>query len=105
MKVSDAATQLGVSRQAIYDIRGGKYCPSLPLIQRACDVWGIQFSFRGLPVGKVTLRSKKKPATQLPPQPSLFDALARLENQQLEVVKAKRVGSAVELVLRLTISA
>lgn len=105
MSVSDAAAKLGVSRQAIYDIRSRKYCPTLALIERACEGLGLEFNFRGLQVGKKTLQGRKKPNTPQPSQVNLFDALVLLENQRLEVVKAKRAGGSVELILRLTIPA
>lgn len=102
--ISKAAKELRVSRQALYDIQKEIYCPSLALIQRACEVWNLEFNFRGLRIGKTTLRAKSKPGVPLR-QPNLFDALGMLENQQLEVVKTKRTGKAFELVMRLTLSA
>ena len=103
--IAKAATELGVSTQALYDIQKGKYCPSLALIQRACDVWKLEFNFRGLTVGRKTLARKPQP-TNSPTQTSLaFEALELLEKQQLEVVKAKRVGKTVELLFRFKLSA
>lgn len=103
--VATAASELGVSRQALYDIQNNKYCPSLALIQRACEIWKLEFNFRGLTVGKKTLQRKARPSNQ-PTQTSLvFEALELLEKQQLEVVRAKRVGKAVELVFRFTLTA
>ena len=102
--ISQAARDLQVSRQALYDIRRRKYCPSLALIHRACEVWDLEFNVRGLRIDKKTLRVKKKPSVLLP-QPTLFDALEMLEHKRLDVVRAKRTGKTIELVLRLTLSA
>ena len=102
--ISQAARDLGVSRQALYDIRRKAYCPSLALIQRACEVWGLEFSVRGLQIGKTTLRAKKK-SSVLQTQPSLFDALGVLQNQHLQVIRTKRMRRALEVVLRVTLSA
>lgn len=102
--ISQAAKDLGVSRQALYGIRRGDYCPSLALIQRACEAWKLEFTFRGVRIGKTTLQAGKKansPAEQL----TLFDAVEMLKNQQLEVIDTKRVEGAVELVLRVRLSA
>ena len=36
--VAEIASDLGISRQAVYDIKKGKYCPSLSLVQKACEI-------------------------------------------------------------------
>jgi DNA-binding XRE family transcriptional regulator len=104
MTVSEAAKQLGVSRQAIYDFKKGDYCPSLALIQRACEVWDLEFTFRGLQVGKKTLQPKTH-AKRPPEQLDLFGSLQLLQSRQFEVVRAKRMGRAFELVLRVQLQA
>jgi transcriptional regulator with XRE-family HTH domain len=106
LSTSEAANQLGVSRQAIYDLRRGKYRPSLAFIERACEAWPeLEFTFRGLSVGKKTLHATKRPAAARPTQAHLFDALGLLKNKRLEVVQARRTGTALELVLRIQIPA
>jgi len=103
--IAKAAQELGVSRQALYDIRNGDYCPSLALVQRACEVWGLEFKFRNLTVGKKILQRKPATSGSQPAQSNLFDALESLERREVEVVRAKRVGRAVELVLRFKLTA
>ena len=41
ISISQAARDLEVSRQAIYDFKAGTYCPSLTVIQRACSKWEL----------------------------------------------------------------
>ena len=103
--VAKAASELRVSRQALYDIQNGDYCPSLALIQRACEVWGLEFKFRGLTVGKKTLQRRPQPNNQSTQTSLVFEALELLEKQKLEVVRAKRVGTTVELVFRFKLTA
>jgi DNA-binding XRE family transcriptional regulator len=103
--IAKAAAELRVSRQALYDIRSGKYCPSLALVQRACEEWELEFNFRGLKVGKKTLHRKPKPSDLAIQTNLVFEALELLEKKKLEVVRAKRVGKAVELIFRFTLSA
>jgi len=104
--ISKAASELEISRQALYDIEDGKYCPSLALIQRACEAWDLQFHFRGIRIDKRTLHRKKPLNVAQPTQAELiFEALESIEKQRVEIVRAKRQGKAVELVFRLTISA
>src|ERR1700720_2898990 len=90
--VAKAASELEVSRQALYDIQEGKYCPSLALIYRACEVWGLEFNFRGLAVNKRGLKRRPVPRSQ-PSQTSLvFEALELVAEQQLDGARARRVG-------------
>jgi hypothetical protein len=106
ISVTEGARNLGVSRQAIYDVRRGQYCFSIGLIERACEVWpDFEFTFRGLRVGKNTLRTKRMPATAQPAQADLFEMWRLLENQKFQIVQARRVGKAMELVLRIDIPA
>ena len=104
MTVSKAAVDLGISRQAIYDIKAGKYCPSLALVQRACDVWELKFNFRGLQVSKGTIRPPTGERIKQP-QAELFELVGKLETGKLEVIRAKRVGKAMEVVLRIQLTA
>jgi predicted transcriptional regulator len=103
--VTQAAEELGVSRQAIYGIKRGDFCPSLALIQRACDVWGLDFNFRNLRIAQGTLKSTRMKPHRTPTQLDLFDVLQKLKNQEAHIVQAKRMGRAVELTFRLQIEA
>ena len=103
--VAKAASQLRVSRQAIYDIRNGTYCPSLGLIQRASEVWGLEFTFRGLKVGKKTLQPKRQTHDQSEQMNLAFQALELLDKQQLEEVRTRKTGKTVELTFRFKIPA
>lgn len=104
--VIQAASDLRISRQAIYGIKRGDFCPSLTLIQRACEVWGIEFNFRNLKIAKGTLSSKRAKAAPAPPtQLELFEALRHLQNQTAQIIETKRMGRAVELTFRFEISA
>jgi DNA-binding XRE family transcriptional regulator len=99
-----AAKDLKVSRQALYDIESGEYCPSLALIQRACEAWNLNFRYRGLTVGKGTIRARRKAppkATQL----DLFKVLEELEKQHFQVVRAKHSRGSLELTLRFEMTA
>ena len=103
--VTQAAAELAVSRQAIYDVRNGKSCPSLALIQKACEVWNIEFNFRGINVSTKTLKPKGRGVVRRPEQLTLIDTWNQLENHQFIVVSATRKGQAVELTLRLELTA
>lgn len=106
-KVADVASDLGISRQAVYDIKKGKYCPSMSLVQKACEVWKVKFSFRGILIDNASFSRTK--STKQPPakatQAGLFDALEQLHTHTFDVVNTKQVGGSVEITLRLKLSA
>ena|ERR1035438_8033469 len=99
-----AAKDLGISRQALYDIERGAYCPSLAVIQRACEIWNLSFRYRGLTVTKSTIQPRRK-ALPKTTQLDLFKALTELRKHHFEVVEAKRNRGSLELTLRLKITA
>lgn len=103
--ISEAARDLGVSRQAIYGFKSGDYCPSLAVIQRACIIWGLEFTVQGMQVtGQSFVRrgsSKREPERQI----TMFDLWEQLENRRMTVVRAERVDGAVEMTLRISIPA
>jgi DNA-binding XRE family transcriptional regulator len=103
--VMEAAAELNVSRQALYDIKKKKYCPSLALIERACEAWGLEFTFRGLRVGKKTLRSGKMPLRGQAKTQLSFEALQFLGKEQLEAIKTKKIGGTIEISLRFRLGA
>ncbi|HLG94834.1 MAG TPA: hypothetical protein VKX49_00850 [Bryobacteraceae bacterium] len=103
--VTQAATDLRVTRQTIYAIKRGQFCPSMALIQRACDAWNLEFTFRGMKIGKGTLTRKRSPAEQQPVQMDLLDTIRTQLENQTALIETKKVGRAVELVLRFRITA
>jgi DNA-binding XRE family transcriptional regulator len=106
LTVTQAANDLGISRQAVYGFKSGEYCPSLSVIQKACDVWGLEFSIQGMTINKRafaqhTNKSRKKFVGQI----TMFDLWEQLEHRRMTVVRAERVDGAVEMTLRISIPA
>lgn len=108
IKIADAAIKLGISRQALYDIMKRKYCPSLSLVQRACEVWKLEFDFRGVLIKPGVFKKKRSASTgggQMVQTKMIFEALAQLDNRAFEIIDTKPMGSAFEITLRLTLPA
>ena len=104
--VADVAYDLGISRQAVYDIKRGKYCPSLSLVQRACEVWKVRFTYREILIDSTSFRAKAPgPSPPVPTQGDLLESLAQLDNRSFEVIHTKPMGRALEITLRLTLPA
>jgi DNA-binding XRE family transcriptional regulator len=101
--VAEVASALGISRQAVYDIKRGKYCPSLSLVQKACEVWKARFSFRGILVDNTSFGKKVTKKIAISAQASLFEALGKLDNRNFEIIQTKPMGRALEITLRLTL--
>ena len=101
--VADVASELSISRQAVYDIKKGKYCPSLALVQKACEVWKVPFAYRGILIDSQSFRQKPEdPHAPTPMQGDLLEALGRLDSSSFEVIDTKPMGRALEITLRLT---
>jgi DNA-binding XRE family transcriptional regulator len=104
-KVRVVASDLGISRQAVYDIKKGKYCPSLSLVQKACEVWRERFVYRDIVIDSTSFRRKAdRPPPPAATQGDLF-ALEQLDNRNFEVIATKPMGRALEITLRLTLPA
>jgi DNA-binding XRE family transcriptional regulator len=102
--VADVADDLKISRQAVYDIKKGKYCPSLSLVQKACEVWKLRFSFREILIDSASFKKNTdRPSAPAAVQEDLFTSLGQLDNHCFEVIEAKPVGRALEIMLRLTL--
>ena len=101
-KVAEIANDLGISRQAVYDISKRKYCPSLSLVQKACEAWKVPFTYGGIHIDASSFPKK----LDLPPpatQTTIFELLGQLDTRDFEVIQAKPMGRALEITLRLTI--
>jgi len=105
-KVAKIASDLGISRQAVYDIKSGKYSPSLSLVQKACEIWKVTFSFRGILIDNTSFRGNTDgPAPMVATQGDLLESLGQLDNRSLEVIHTKPMDRALEITLRLTFPA
>jgi DNA-binding XRE family transcriptional regulator len=104
--VADVATDLDISRQAVYDIKRGKYCPSLALVQKACEVWKVRFAFRGILIDSTSFTAKEVGSAMSGASPGdLLESLQQLDYRNFEVIQTKRMGQALEITLRLTLPA
>jgi DNA-binding XRE family transcriptional regulator len=104
--VADVASDLGISRQAVYDIKKRKYCPSLSLVQKACEVWKVPFTYRGILIDSRSFGEKTgEPSPAVAKQANLFEAFGQLDNHSFEVIQTKPMGRALEITLRLTLPA
>lgn len=100
VQISEA---LGISRQAVYDIKNGKYCPSLSLIHRMCEVWNDKFDLGGIVIDRTMLAGKKRVLSPAEGQRDLFELLGQINLQDFEVTATKPMGRALEITLRLTV--
>jgi len=104
LTVTQAARDLRVSRQAIYGFKSGMFCHSLTVIQRACEVWKLEFEVGGMRISEGSFRAPVAMQV-IPPQLSFYDIWEQLLDQRMTVVRAERVNGAVEMTLRISIPA
>jgi predicted transcriptional regulator len=109
MSVVQAARDLRVSRQAIYGFKSGDFCPSIAVIQRACEKWELEFTVAGMKISASSFKPDQPrieaSSEGIPFQPTLFDLWSELHNQRMTVVRAVKVDGAVEMTLRISIPA
>jgi DNA-binding XRE family transcriptional regulator len=104
--VADIASDLSISRQAVYDIKKGKYCPSLSLVQKACDAWKVKFDFRGILIESTSFRASAEGSSRPVATPGdLWESLRQLDSRNFEVISTKPMGQALEITLRLNLPA
>jgi DNA-binding XRE family transcriptional regulator len=104
LSVRQVSEILGISRQAVYDIKEGKYCPSLSLIHRMCETWHEKFDLGGIVINHATLAPRRHLGTEPHEvQGNLFEAIAHLDTRSFEVIRTKPMGRALEITLRLTV--
>ena len=109
--VTQASRDLGISRQAIYAFKKGNYCPSLAIIERACKVWGLEYKISGLTPEKLTVNKKSFVRHTIsmvatPPQQITMEHLwKQLENRPLTVIRTDKKDGALEMTLRIPVSA
>lgn len=111
MTVTQASRDLGISRQAIYAFKKGRYCPSLALIERACKIWGLEYKISGfLPGMKLTVNEESFvhhsiSVVSSPEQMTMEHLWKQLENRPLTVVRTEKKDGALEMTLRIPIPA
>jgi DNA-binding XRE family transcriptional regulator len=111
LTVTEASRDLGISRQAIYAFKKGQYCPSLALVERACKIWGLDYKISGLlPGQRLTVNEKSFvhhsiSAVSNPEQMTMEHLWKQLENRPLTVIHAEKKDGALEMTLRIPISA
>jgi DNA-binding XRE family transcriptional regulator len=107
---AQAAEDLGISRQAVYDILKRRYCPSLSLVHRACEQWGLQFDFRGMLIEKAAFAVEREEESLRPVADAqlpldLVEVIQKIDYRSFEVLEAKPVGREVMITIRLTVPA
>lgn len=100
---SRAAAELRISRQAISLYLKEKATPSAEIIRRVCKRWGLTLSVEGLVISEKSYGARRSgpapaPALQLPLLP---DAIDSLQNKNLQVKIARKVGDLIELELKI----
>ena len=97
ISMSEAASQLNVSRQSLHRYLSQKATPRSNVLYLACKKWGLEIDVNGIsfPAGAFD-KPERKPQI-LPLQLSLPSALGSLKEKDLKVKIAKRVDDGLEL--------
>jgi transcriptional regulator with XRE-family HTH domain len=94
---TQAADDLGISRQAFYKYLSAQTAPKGPVLQRACQIWGITLNYRGLVIAETSFPKARIKKESTPVQQLLFDALKSLSDENLEIKILRRRAKSVLL--------
>lgn len=103
---TQAARDLGISRQMLYAYLNGKSRPRHDVLERACTAWNLQLNYKGF---LVTAKAFGRPSAVAPPpnpvQLDLFAAVGALRDQDLDVHVLRKDQGRIELRVELRLGA
>lgn len=99
-----AADDLDVSRASLQFYLAGKHQPSIDVLRRAMELWGVELTFRGRKLTIIDLQSPA-PKVRLRPAPAmqlgLWDSIKRLESDALSVRVEKKSPQSITLLVEI----
>jgi DNA-binding phage protein len=103
---AQAARDLGISRQMLYEYLSATSMPRHQVLERACTSWNLQLNYKDF---LVTAQSFKKPSQpisgRVPVQLDLLAAVRALRDQDLDVHILRKDATRVELCIELRLGA
>jgi transcriptional regulator with XRE-family HTH domain len=99
---AQAARDLRVSRQMLYQYLAGKSLPKHDVLRRACEVWKLQLNYKEFIVTATSFPQpeRQRPMTQ-PKQLDLLAAVEALRNEDLDLKILRKTNGRIELKLEL----
>ncbi len=98
---TQAAQILGVKRQTMWLYLHEKATPGGDVLRRACQVWGISISRKGVEFSVGAFGPERKVPAARAKQMDLFDALELLREAQLDTEVIGKSGEYFELRIRI----
>ena len=92
---AQAAEEIGVSRQALYQYLNSRATPKGDVLRRACVKWGITLDYRGMRLSEDQFKKSVPKQDQDEMQLSLLDALNVLRDRNL-TVRVERKGPTAQ---------
>jgi transcriptional regulator with XRE-family HTH domain len=96
-----AAEMLGVKRQTMWLYLNRKATPGGDILRRACQLWGISITRKGVEFSPGAFGPDRKAAGPPPKQMGLFDALEMLRDAKLEAEVIGKSGEYFDLRIRI----
>jgi transcriptional regulator with XRE-family HTH domain len=100
---SEAANQLGVTRQALSQYLLRKSTPQSPILARACTEWGLRLRYQGKAFASPKAGPEKTRTKSAPDglQLDLFDQPQRVENDQLVVILERSAKATLQVTIKM----
>lgn len=93
--MSEAANQLGITKQALSLYMRQKATPGAEVLRRICKHWNLHLNVKGALIDAESLPEQVQSSE--PEQLSLFAALTLVQDQKLEVTILERHDRAIDL--------
>ena len=103
VSITNAASSLGSSRQALYNYLNGKSLPREAVLQRAMELWDLEVRVGREVFNKHSFQKHEGP-TLVAKQTGLWDQLDAIKQENLQIA-VKRVGKSLKVSVSIAIPA
>lgn len=103
LSITDAAKQLGISRQALHSCLKGKL-PRRKTLNKAMHIWDLKLDLGKHSFDKAAFTSVQSDQVRMPLQRSLWEVLDSITDENLQIT-TKRVGKVLRVDVRIELPA
>jgi transcriptional regulator with XRE-family HTH domain len=95
---AQAARDLGISRQMLYEYLSGKSLPKHTVLERACTFWHLELNYKDFLVTSTAFsKASAVPRATTPIQLDLLTAVEALRDEDLDIKILRKGSGRIEL--------
>jgi transcriptional regulator with XRE-family HTH domain len=103
LRISDAAKDLKISRQMLYNYLNGTSTPRAKVLSRAMELWSLEIRVGQARFDRKSFDAQQK-TTSVPKQLGLWEKLDAIKEEDLHIA-VKRVGKTLKVSVQISIPA